>query len=785
MELKPQSDNEGRPALSLKIFISWIRKHDANYAALRRAARVALILPSLFALSFYVINNLEVAIFAAFGSIALLMFVDFSGPMRGRLQAQATLAVTGGVFICLGTLTSHSVWLSVLSMGVVTLVMIFAGVVSSVIASATTALLLVFILSTAVPAANSAIPDRLEGWGLISIVSFFAVWLLWPTKGQGAFRVAAATACRAVAAMLRADVSSRMGAEENSNDARNSAVEAAHVAVTALHRGFLAVPFRPTGLSVSSRAVVRLVDELLWMDAQLNETSQGVEASPITAQTCRIFSSSAAVLETGARLLDQPLTSSADLDGALKDLRDSLKEMENETTLFLPIAAQPRIDSNQSNVTSQSDRVEELVESLQPGFRAQELGFSASLIGDNINLAAAADQRGLLDTLAGRLPGASMSRAASARQRAVAHLERHSVWLHNSVRGAVGLSIAVLIAENIGLQHTYWVILGSLSVLRSNAVNTGQNALRSLLGTSVGFLVGAGLVVLVGTNVTLLWFLLPLALLIAGFAPTAISFAAGQAGFTLTLVILFNILQPADWQVGLYRIEDVAIGCAVSVGVGLLFWPRGAAAALGSALQQAFSQSASYLEAVVDYVTGQRDANSESSLPREREQAAAKAAAAASLRLDDAFRTYLVERNSKPIPLADVTALVTGVANLRQSADAVLALWEGHDRPLNGNQPEARDELQLEAGQLSTWYEQLGGGLVGDASVPEAMPESAACNRRLVDAVGENLCGDDKDSATTAVLLIWTRGYIESARRLQQSLVEPARVAEPKTTASR
>jgi uncharacterized membrane protein YccC len=38
-------------------------------------------------------------------------------------------------------------------------------------------------------------------------------------------------------------------------------------------------------------------------------------------------------------------------------------------------------------------------------------------------------------------------------------------------------------------------------------------------------------------------------------------------------------VSPAGWRVGLVRIEDVALGCAVSLVVGLLFWPRGATAA--------------------------------------------------------------------------------------------------------------------------------------------------------------------------------------------------------------
>ena len=102
--------------------------------------------------------------------------------------------------------------------------------------------------------------------------------------------------------------------------------------------------------------------------------------------------------------------------------------------------------------------------------------------------------------------------------------------------------------------------------------------------------------------------LLPLAVLFAGLAPAAISFAAGQAAFTVTLLILFNILAPEGWQIGLVRIEDVALGSAVSLAVGLLFWPRGAGAALGKALAEAYADSANYLAGAVRFGIGRCDA---------------------------------------------------------------------------------------------------------------------------------------------------------------------------------
>ena len=135
-------------------------------------------------------------------------------------------------------------------------------------------------------------------------------------------------------------------------------------------------------------------------------------------------------------------------------------------------------------------------------------------------------------------------------QVAVEHAGIGSVWFQNSVRGAAGLAVAVFIAQRTGLQHGFWVVLGTLSVLRSNALGTGWSILSALAGTAVGIVVGALLVIGIGTHEAVLWAVLPVAILLAAYAPRAISFAAGQAGFTVVLFILFNIIQPVGWSVG-------------------------------------------------------------------------------------------------------------------------------------------------------------------------------------------------------------------------------------------
>src|SRR6185437_6085857 len=163
--------------------------------------------------------------------------------------------------------------------------------------------------------------------------------------------------------------------------------------------------------------------------------------------------------------------------------------------------------------------------------------------------------------------GTMAERRAASIAGAMGVLTRHasfrSVWFLNSLRGSLALAAAVLVADISGVQHGFWVVLGTLSVLRTNAASTESTALRALGGTLLGFVLGA--------------------------------------------LVLFNLLAPAGWRVGLLRIEDVAIGCLVSLVVGVLFWPRGAASVVGDDLADAFRRGAAYLTQSVDWALGARD----------------------------------------------------------------------------------------------------------------------------------------------------------------------------------
>ena len=723
-------------------------------------------MPAMFAFADKVIGNPEISYFAAFGSFAMLLLIDFQGTIGDRLRAQAALGVACVVLICLGTLASQSTAAAAISMTVVAFVILFAGVVSSVFASATTALLLAFILPVSLPGPASSIPDRVAGWGLAAAVSLLAISLLWPAPERNPVRTRAIDACRALAARLHAEIAYVMSNDAPADqEAYRAAVTAADEAVEALQTLFFATPYRPTGLTTDARAVVRLVDELRWLNAVVLHAAPKHHPRSPNRRAVAVKVSAAEVLDRVAALLDDPGRSSAELHRAVEKMRDELASLEQATTSQLP-----------SDDTADSDGARtgpEVVSALDPSFRAQELSFVVGQIATNADFAAAAARRGWLQRILGRQPAGFAGPLSSAQERAGAHVTWGSSWLHNSLRGAVALGLAVLVADLSSVQHGFWVVFGTLAILRSNALSTGQNVLRALLGTTIGFIVGGALVYLIGTNTTVLWVLLPFVVLFAGLAPATISFAAGQAAFTMTLLILFNILVPAGWKIGLLRIEDVAIGGGVSVVVGLLFWPRGAAAALGRALSDAYTDSARYLARAVAYGVGRCDA---AGPPSAAPHSDALRAAAASRRLDDTFRGYLTERGSKPVPLSEVTSLVNGVAGVRLAADAVLDLWDG-DGAGGGDRAAVRVELLSAAENMTGWYDHFAAGLTGRELVPDPPAPDEVADGRLVDAVAHDLRDSDGQGTATGVKVIWTGDHLDAVRRLQEMLVAPARAA--------
>jgi hypothetical protein len=205
--------------------------------------------------------------------------------------------------------------------------------------------------------------------------------------------------------------------------------------------------------------------------------------------------------------------------------------------------------------------------------------------------------------------------------------------------------------------------------------------------------------------------------------------------------------------------------------VGVLFWPRGAAPALRRALAAAYADGAGYLAGTVRFGMARGDPGAPA-LPAVAGDATR--AAAASRRLDDAFRTYLAERGTKRLPLADMAGLVTGVVGLRLEADAVLDLWRD-DGQAGSDIGAARQELLGTAERVTGWYDDLATVVMTGGELPQPLAQDEAADGRLVRAVRRDLLGDDGRASATAVRMIWTGDHLDVVRRLQAAILSPAR----------
>ncbi|MGA8014651.1 MAG: hypothetical protein WCB85_01890, partial [Candidatus Dormiibacterota bacterium] len=138
-------------------------------AAGLRALRATLVIPALFALTSEVLGNLQMATFAAFGGFATLVMVGFGGSHRDKLVAHLVMALAGSVLLVIGTAASSTAALAAAVTLPVVFCVLFAGIIGPNVASASTALLLIYVLPAASPGTLEMIPARLAGWWLASV----------------------------------------------------------------------------------------------------------------------------------------------------------------------------------------------------------------------------------------------------------------------------------------------------------------------------------------------------------------------------------------------------------------------------------------------------------------------------------------------------------------------------------------------------------------------------------------------------------------------------------------
>jgi Fusaric acid resistance protein-like len=516
---------------------------DPGRVALRRAIRVCVVATLVFAFLLEVADSPEAATFGSFGAFSMLAFADFGGRAWPRAQAYLLLTATGAALVALGTVLSTHPWQAAAVMVVVGAVIRFTGFFGGPFAAAVSPAILAYVLGATVPAPASAVPERLAGWLLAGAAATVAALAVLPRREHEVVNAAAVRSCDALAdavddlpsyslATGRAEVAEALG-------------ELRRVSST----------WRRCGPSAHDLALTFIVDELRLLALLVQQPDPFLgkrRGGDVAGRAARQLRAAAHALRTR----EVPDSDAIDADRitardeAVAALTDGLRTHED-----------PR----------------QVLENFDAAYRDRLLLYLATSVHANVSVLLTG--RGPHDHEPGLAPLEAPTAVAGASLRRAAELVRtHAVptsaWLQDSLRAGIALGAAVLIAGLASLGHGFWVALGALAVLRSNAFDTGRSAAEAALGTALGFVLSSVFFAVVGLNRPALWVATIAGSFLAAYLPQVAGFVAGQAAFTVFVVCLFNLVAPTGWQTGLVRIEDILIGASVSLGVALVFWPR-------------------------------------------------------------------------------------------------------------------------------------------------------------------------------------------------------------------
>lgn len=621
------------------------RLHDPDRTVLHRALRVAIVMPLLFALGLKVLGNGQFALVAAFGSFSAMAMADFTGPSRSRLSAYLGLGLVGIGLVALGTALSNTLWPAVIAMLLVGVALQFAAVLGGQFSLGNNAAILAFVLSVMVPAGIDAIPSRVGGWVTAIVCSAIATALLWPRHERRELYQRMAEACRALAAIARTV------AEGN---APESGIEAALAAITRVREAQSALGFRPIGPPGHQQALLGLIDEL----GQCFRFAEAMVKAPMGAPDRRLASVVAATLDAVADVLE----------GCIKGRPGTGPDIE--ALIACRHAHRETFDATTRAAIASDAPATSVVDAIRAAFPVRVLSFTTlSMATDAIVLTGRAarvedDDFGVIE------PTAAESRFRRFRNVLSPHLSPQSVWFRNSARAGVALALSVLVAKVSDIQHAFWVVLATLTVLRSNVVTTGSTVVSAVFGTFAGFVLASLVLFAFGASSTALWVALPFAVFLSGYAPGAISLGAGQAVFALLVVLLFNLITPGGWETGAIRLEAVVVGALVALAASLIMWPKGASAALRTEVVRHIRAARHLTEVVFGALLGGTDGA--------HIEPARVAALHARRRAEEALAAYAGERGAKDVSLPVWGSLVRAPVAICTGDDAIIVMWRAN-----------------------------------------------------------------------------------------------------------
>ncbi|MGY1793048.1 FUSC family protein [Geodermatophilus sp. SYSU D00525] len=553
-----------------------LRRRDPSLAAVRRAGRVTVASCAAFYTCRYLLDDPTAAVYAVFAAVALGSLSEVTGRPAERTRVYAGSLAAGALLVTLGTLLAVTTWTAVLGMLAVGFAVAYAGVGGPRVAGVVSGLQLFYVLPCFPPYAPGTLGQRLLGIGLGIALLAVADRVLWPAPAPGDPAVRLADAAGRVAAYARVLVRELQdGGGAGSPAPRAAAADAA----AGLRLSALPVAERPLGPGVRDRCLVRAAAALRVVAGRLGALADawppgGRGTHPATAHLVAAVGDAVAGAGEALRGAGPP-PSTGRLEAALAGLRERRGQQ-------LPAADPAALRAGVGAVA-----VAEAARSLVLTVR----GAVGAPVADPADVPA---DLWFLTAAPGRLWW----------QRLRAHLTPRSVYLQNAVRLALGLAAARTVAGVFDLAHGFWVLLATLSLMRTSAVADRSVLARAVAGTAVGAAVSGAALFLVGGDTAVYAWALPVLMVVCLAAGPLFGVAAGQAGFTVVVALLFAQVGPVDWRIAEVRFEDVLVGGLVGTLVGVAVWPRGGRGELVRAAGECLRAGAAEVVAVVGQLTG-------------------------------------------------------------------------------------------------------------------------------------------------------------------------------------
>ncbi len=711
--------------------------NDLDRELLRRGIRVAVLVTAVFGGLQWLTQNPTISLSAAFACFSTLAFANLGGPRRSRFLANVVLGINGVALVTIGSIVVQwPIPTVVVTFGVV-FVVAFAAVLRGYFAAATAAAILPWAFAATSEYSPDAIAEHAVGWAIGAAVAAIGSITVLPVYARSATRVSLAAALTAAA-----DACEDLAAGRSTHDSLTRLSEAS----TRLHSAFDGRLIRPGGATRRDRALLLAVDEA----TRLLPTLEWAELGPVTLSD----SDRELMGALGATLRDcaQALTVGDVVPdvNALDTVRHrhalSLKQFTTDSLL----AEQPHVIRPSLERSGQLRLV---------ALSVQAMAIDVSNAMDPIN-ATLRRQRDDQARGPGRITFEGRefdhhSDRITARRLISSQMTWSSPWLRTALRTAVALTATVAIVVIVGAEHGFWVTLGALVALKFDASGTMRTARQVLMGTVAGFAIGLIIVVLPFQAPWLMWLALPILAFLATYTPGAVSLIVGQASFTLFVIFLVSLTTPAKLEVAEWRLLDVLIGLAVSMGVSLLMWPHGVVPLLWRSLRSAVVASTRY--SLTSFETLVDGTASVGGLSRSREHALRT-----TTRAFEAFDLAYAQRgpglNQAPIMVSGLN-----VANhLNYSGDVVADLAEIASLPpefatTGDTMLAAMHRVAMRITTLADRWE-----AVGDSAPAGTAPYRSTLDRlrAAVDADIQHLTSrvksgkDPIDDAATAVLVV-------------------------------